>query len=820
MTTTAPRTPSPSGGLRRWTAVLLVFCLCTISLTPFVVAPASGEAPETPATPSLADATGPTAWQVATPSNESNETNRSIRHRDPRGLSEDGDLSELERSLANRLASSLNESSVAIDQGQYDRARSILGDRYDTVLERYVRVTRETPERRDDTRQFHSTRNEQSAFVETVSTYRERRVEYDRAKRAGDEGRARELARELNELAVEAEERNERLSREYDGLGDESGRDFSVAKQSLSNVQRNISAEQAVIREAEFVETALDVTGVGGGGSFVDPVRISGRLVDETGVPLANQSVRIAINDTEVETETDADAVFSVAYRPVTDGLGEQSLTVEYVPRTDSVYLGSRATATAVIAQSTPTLTIDDSSTRARFGDRVVVSGSVAVSDRPAAGVPLNVSVGDVFVGKATSDDVGDFRFEGSLPASVDSGAQQLWVAYPFEGRALAPNRTSTPFAVGSTRTRLSVDGKQAALESLAVAGRLRTSDGRPVAGQQVTVYVAGQESAVAETTTTGLFATNVWLPSSTVGRSAADVVVVFDGTGTNLVSSRANTRVPIVGAGAKRGGVGGGGGGGSDGTGGSGGTDGERDERDSTGGGVAGTAGGGSDDAASLVGDAAGPVGRVLLGIAGPLAAVEFYGISVRGLAASLWFDVVVVLVGIFGSAGIFAVVVRARRRTASGAAGDDDASDPTASPVAGAGETDLPTLLLDLARDRVETGETRLGVEYAYLGARIGVATRFGISNSGTHRQFAAAVALLAEADNEGFGTLTERYEQAIFGSRTPSVEDAYVALAEARQLVAEADPVTGSGADTTSTRDDEWDALSSHGTRSPGD
>ena len=470
MTPTAPRTPPPDGP-RRWTVVVLVALLCAVSLAPLAAAASGGTADAESALSarSVSDATAPPVRQIAVPSNDSSATNESgatpVRHRDPRGLSEQGDLSELERALADLLASNLNESSVAIDRGEYDRARSIIGDRYDSVLERYVRVTRETPEQRDDTEQFRSTRDEQSGFVDTVRTYRERRTEYDRAKQDGDEGRARELARELNTLAAEAEQRSERLSREYDALGTDSGRDFSVAKQSVSDVRQNISAEQAVIRETEFVETSISVTDVGGGGSFVDPVVVSGTVVDENGTLLANRTVRIAVSGTDVETETDGNATFSVQYRPITDGLGEQNLTVEYAPRIDSIYLGSQTTASAVIRQNTPTLAIDDATTRVRFGDRVAVSGSVAVDRRPAAGVPLNVSVDDVVVGQVTSDDFGEFRFEGALPAAVDSGTQQLSVAYPFENRALAPNRTTTPITVGSTRTSMTVDGRQAALE-------------------------------------------------------------------------------------------------------------------------------------------------------------------------------------------------------------------------------------------------------------------------------------------------------------------------------------------------------------------
>jgi hypothetical protein len=786
--------------------VLLAVLLCTVSLAPLGATPVAGVSGTSgPSADAVSAATPRTTPQVDAPANESVNESEQLRHRDPRGLSEAGDLAGLERSLAELLASNLEESSVAISRGEYSRARSILGDRYDTVLKRYVRVTRETPERRDNTAQFRSTRDEQRAFVDTVRTYRERRTAYDEAKQTGDEREARELARELNRLAAEAEQRSERLSGEYDDLGEESDRDFSGTKRSLADIQQNIAAEQAVIREAEFVETSLTVTGVGGGGSFVDPVVVSGRLVDENGTLLANRSVAVAVNGTAVETETDDNATFSVPYRPVTDGLGRQNLTVAYVPRVDSIYLGSQSNTSAVIAQSVPTIAVADASSRASYGDRVVVSGSVAVESRQAAGVPLNVSVDGVVLGQVSSDDVGDFRFEGPLPATVDSGAQELSVAFPYENRALALNRTAVPLAVDTTRTEMTVDGRQAALESLAVAGLLRTGDGRPIANQSVTVFVAGHQSATVPTSETGLFATSVWLPSSTAGASETTVVAVFDGSETNLASSRATARVPIVTAGSQSsgGGVGGGeggGGGAGTGTGGGGGDGGGAGAGGVGGAGGAGGGGGSGVGGGDSLGGASDAVGRALVGLAGPFAAAELFGVSVGGFTMSVWFDAVLAIVGLVVPIGLVVVVLRWRRR----GKGRERGGTGTQSALVTAVEAvELPSLLLDLARDRVASGDLRLGVEYAYLGARLELAARLGLRNRGTHRRFAAACASrLPTADGERFAALTERYEQALFGSGALLDDEANCAVTEARRLVErspdEARPITADPTD----------------------
>ncbi|AUV82862.1 hypothetical protein C2R22_15450 [Salinigranum rubrum] len=260
---------------------------------------------------------------------------------------------------------------------------------------------------------------------------------------------------------------------------------------------------------------------------------------------------------------------------------------------------------------------------------------------------------------------------------------------------------------------------------------------------------------------------------------------VLFEGNGTNLEPSRAVVRISLVETGP-----GGGGGGTGDGSGsGDGGGSGEGGGDGAAGGGGGGGGGsGGGGGVGGAIRGASDSVSRTVLGIAGPFAAVEFYGVSVRGLMSAPWFGAALVLVGLLVPVGFAVAVLRWRRRAAPEARrGTDPAAPSTPSPVAAIGTDELPGLLFDIARGRLDADDPRLAVEYAYLGARVGVSARHAIPNQGTHRRFAAACAArLDDADGERFGTLTERYEQAVFGARELSVDQASAALTEARNLV----------------------------------
>lgn len=746
--------------IRSLVLLTVVALLCTTALAPLVPTVAASSSTDR-ATGVAVSATDVPAQQLDPPPN-SNETDtdnqtsdRLTRHRDPRQVSEQGNLTALERHFQSLLASRLQQSTVEIDRNQLDRARSLLGEEYDVVLRRYVTVADESPGRDDDASHFESAKTEQELFVEQVEAYRETRAEYEQAKQVGNESRARILARELNVLANETAGSHDRLSTEYEALESDSGIDFSESRATVTSIQQNISTEQAIIRETEFVRTNFETSSVSGGNSFVDPIRISGVLVDANGNPFANDVVRIVVNGTEIMTETDASGAFSVAYRPVTDGVGQQTLTVEYRPAVDDLYLGTNATVSATITQVVPTVSVTQTSTAARFGDPVSVTGSVDVDGRAVDGVPLSVSVDETVIGSVETDETGTYTFEGTLPADVTAGNQTISVGFPFEERALAPVWATAPLRVAETETELSVDGRQTTFESVLVSGTMTTAEGRPVPAVPVEVSIAGTPAGILRTNDAGEFEENLWLPPNATGATTVDVVATFDGTETNLASVRATATVPVVG------------------------TDGIAD----------------GDEAAETGSDTTiGGIGRGRLdglyrAFVISASTVEVYGFNLGDLVTSPWAPVVFVLVLVVALAFLFGWI-EARRTPAlppvSGVTLDETGRDAAAKII----DSDaLPRLLVDLARDRLRAGDVAAAVEYGYLASRWVLARRLSVENRGTHRQFVAvyldAVSETGTGDGH-FTNLTEWYERAVFASETLSEEDASTALGHVDRLV----------------------------------
>ena len=69
--------------------------------------------------------------------------NSTIHQEDPDNVQSDDDLSGLEGWLSGRLSSRLGGSTVKIKQGQYKKAHSVLGDRYNDMLKQIRQSVRE-----------------------------------------------------------------------------------------------------------------------------------------------------------------------------------------------------------------------------------------------------------------------------------------------------------------------------------------------------------------------------------------------------------------------------------------------------------------------------------------------------------------------------------------------------------------------------------------------------------------------------------------------------------------------------------------------------
>lgn len=755
-----PHAPARSASARTGIVALVVLLLCVATVLPVVDARTAGSA-----TADAVPGGGTTLQQVddgdgdgdGANSDDSdgtdgatNGTTTADPHLNPDEADGDGNLARLEAELAGRMLDRIGRSTVSVERGDYERARAVVGNEYDDLLRQYVVVANATEGGEERAERFLDIQREQREFTDSVAAYNETRTQYEAAKRAGNETEARELARELDRIARETSDHGDRLTRGLSSAAAGNTRDVTTVVEGVAGIQSEIDAQQAVIEQAEFTPTRLAVTTETEGGSFVDPIRLEGRIdvrneADDGWDPVTTETVTVLVNGTEYVAPLGSNGTFAVEYRPTTARVGTGPVVVEYVPPVDSVYLGASDEVVVDVAGAAATLTLGTASQTTRYGAPVLAAGTVRVDGVGAPNVPVALSVGDTTVGVVRTDVDGRFSFAAPLPADVPDGVQRVAVSLPFEGRAL----TATP-AVGETRvettgTALTVAAEPAGVESAAVSGRLTTSLGAGVPDQLVRVWVGGRPVGAALTGPDGRFVATVGVPavSGEDRASSVPVRVAFDGGAeSNLAAAEETTRVTVefVGRGAA-----------------------------------------GSDTGVLVAGFA---------GSIGALQTAEDYWLegAVAGLA--------VVLVG--------AVLVRRRRTNATGqvvpstedTATETATADADAAPDAVDDGPSVPVGLLTVAREELDAGNLRTSVEASYVAGRVAVASTFALANRGTHREFLAALGSshtespddVDAATVREFRRLTNGFEAAAFSSRPPTADEAVDALDVATALVSD--------------------------------
>lgn len=666
------------------------------------------------------------------------QANNSTRHENPEAVDEEGSLAAVEAWLAGRMGGRLERSSVQLSRGEYERADSLVGEEYRDLLGKYVDVAGETRERDDDraSDRFRAAGDTQETFVSQVRRYRETHERYREARAAGDEARARELARDLAEQADAIDRTGERLQGQYANVSNASDVDMTAGSEAVASVRTNVSEQQAAVREETFVETRLSVTTDAETVSFTDPLVASGRLLAANGTPIADRRVRLRVGNRRISARTDAEGRFSVTYRPTTAPVGTGNVSVRYAPAGGSVYLGSTDHVPVTVEQVRPRVELAGQFETVAFDDDVVVNGSVAAGGVGAADVPVVVSLGDERLGTATTGADGSFTFEGRVPAAVEAGERTISVQVPLDDRALASANASAPVTVTTTVTRLAVAESRFASGGVRVAGRLVTADGVAVPDRRLAVTLDGTTLGTVRTGENGTFAATLAVPGRVrpaSGATSRELVVAFDGAGTNLEPSRAagSVRVPAATATGER-----------------------------------GSAANGPDGTGP---DGIGPDG-IGPGANGPDGSL----LSLSWLGALL--GTVVLVVG---------AVALWRRRAAgsersdrSGAGAGGDASPERAS---------RARTLFDAAARRLDDGETDAAVEAAYTAVRREVEATLGVASARTHWEFLRA-SRAAGLDDDAYGTLealTERYERAAFAPDPVASHDAEAVVDAARSV-----------------------------------
>ncbi|MCT9098199.1 hypothetical protein [Haloarchaeobius sp. HME9146] len=510
---------APSG--RALLSVLLVLSL----VTPAVVSGAGG--PDGVA----GGESGPVLDVGLQPNNSTEQP----QHRNPDEVSQNGDLGAVEGWLSRELAGSLRESTVQISQGEYERARGLVGDQYNDYLSQYVDVAGQTNSEDDDrvAQRLQDAQEEQREYANTSSEYQETYEAYQEAKQNGNEERARELARELDRLSNQLSATSQNLTAEYEGLGNATGEDFTDAQQQIENVTTNVSEETEQIRQAEFTQTTLSVEANASTVAFDDPMLVTGQLraAENRSLP---ETVTLQIGTRNRTVSLDETGRFETRYRPVNVEANASSVSVRYVPGESSAFLASIDTVPVTIEAVTPTVQLESVPESVRYNETVVVSGTVTVDGTPVPGTQVVFSLGGRTI-QTRTDSSGTFTVSRRVDAGIESGEQSMTVQAGSDGLAVGLSTREAMLTVAETDTQLSLSVTPDQ-DVVQVAGKLDTVEGDPLANQTVVVRMNETTVATLETGTEGRYRETLELPSGSAG--SVIVSAAFDGQGTNLAST------------------------------------------------------------------------------------------------------------------------------------------------------------------------------------------------------------------------------------------------------------------------------------------
>ncbi|WP_227379415.1 hypothetical protein [Haladaptatus halobius] len=471
-----------------------------------------------------------------------------LRHKNPDNAAEKGSSEDVKRWLANRLSGRLNESVVQMSQGDYQRAKRLVGNdsEYSEMLGKYVNVSGGAT-RGESGKRFERSQRNQQQFVENVRSYRKTLKKYQKAKRNGNKQRANELARKLNQYSGRVKRNGDSLKRNLKNISSNETR-FSNTTRTIDEISQNITQHQDSIAQREFTRTSLSSLIVQTPASFRNPLTVSGKLTAANGSALSSRPITLRIGNQSIRTKTDGDGWFNASYRPTSLKVGSAPRTIEYVPQRNSAYLGTNATVNVTIRQTEPTVEIEEAPNGGRYEDNLTVTGNVTAANVGASRVPVVVTVGGAPIGTAQTSSDGSFTVEGTLPANVSAGERRVRAHIAQTGRAIASAKTSKPITVRPTATDISINATRNG-SLIHATGTLTTSTGALAANQTIQLRVRGRTVTTVRTNETGHYSAVTPLPNDTVsGQESVEVAAVYAEPTTNLESSTARVRIQLPG--------------------------------------------------------------------------------------------------------------------------------------------------------------------------------------------------------------------------------------------------------------------------------
>jgi len=498
---------------------------------------------------------------------------------DPASVGGGGDLSAVERQLAEQLAERARSGAANLSNGDIEQARErINGTEYEALLQQYASVANRTGNA-DQTLAYRRMLEAQAEFIEALDRYDRvygryesmRNAEYTAAELADARTRPdlREVeagaakpgptnrtavyrsAHQLSRLADAVDRTGTRLTDRYERLGNLSNGNFTAARASITESVGNVTTRQGTVRNRTFVPTELTVDGHSRTASFSDPLYVRGSVA-ANGTGVANGTLTVTAGEQTLRTTTGPNGTFTVSYRPTLVSANRTNVTVAYVPENDSAHAPASERFAVNFTRETPQVGVTVEPDSLSYDDRLMVGGTVTVDGVGVPEAPYVVVVGGRVFARNVTDEAGRYDVSGPLPSSVSDGDQPVRVLVPLENRTLVGASANATVRVVELATDLSATATHVEGETVRVRGRLKRLNGGGVPNQTVDLAVNGTTVASAETTANGSFAKTVAVPDGLLGggllggRASVVVTAAYRDAGSNLGPSRAAETVAV----------------------------------------------------------------------------------------------------------------------------------------------------------------------------------------------------------------------------------------------------------------------------------
>ena len=455
-----------------------------------------------------------------------NETATPPAHANPDDVGSSRELSTLDARFQAILAGRLITSTTAVNQSEYERAQELIGEEYEFNLSDYRTIATEL-DASERAELFERVKTDQQEFIDDVQQIRSLRQEYEAARQAGDEARARSVARELSQKTANFSANATTLNTEYESLSNETDISFDPAIKDINETRVSIQSTTTNITNTEFRSTNLSAQINRSNISFAVPGRITGRIALSNGTGLSGRVVTVAVGGRSYEVRTSPNGRFQIPYRPVAVRTNSTNVSVRYVPDNASVYQQASDTVAVNISSVNASVEAFDAPTNVAFRDSVRFNGRVVYDSRTVEALPLSIQTRNVSLITTTTEAGGKFQGKTKFPANINDG-EQAFVVQTGLNRSVQVESAQTVF-VDVTQTQIRAQIKNRSISTVTISGRLRTASGLGVANQTVQL-TAGPQQVTTQTASDGSFIAQLSLTSGSLAAGDDTVTVAFNG--------------------------------------------------------------------------------------------------------------------------------------------------------------------------------------------------------------------------------------------------------------------------------------------------